>query len=208
MQIDLSMELGEFFYQLRAALDNAIFEAAELQIGNRLAKYEERLYFPIYIKGSTFENSAFCEIPFPDKLKTWIKSIQPYTVYEAVTPIANSWIEGLRILNDCARKDRHRRLHVVAAVVTEMGGRLGIPPTARIKSVTPLVCNLLENETKFLQFFYEGTCPSDEVYVDGNLTIEISVNEIPLRGPKLAAGLSYVMAIATETVDKIESFYV
>jgi hypothetical protein len=206
LEVDLSLELGEFFYQLRSALDNAVFEAAELQIGADVAKYEDRLYFPIHTKPSGFKDSTFSQIAFPDELKRWVESIQPYNISPSATP-PDGWMVGLRILNDCARKDRHRRLHAVVGVATQMTGRLIVPTTANVKSVTPLPTNLLEGETKFLQFWYEGVCPAEQVYMDGDFTIEISVKEIPVRGPKLATGLGLCILVATEIVDKIESFY-
>ena len=61
----LSIELGEFFYQLMAALDGVVFQATVLQGEIDPPANVDGLYFPLCRKLRTFNESAFNNGPLP-----------------------------------------------------------------------------------------------------------------------------------------------
>jgi hypothetical protein len=78
----ISLELGEFAYQLRAALDGLIWEAITRTQGAEPpsdAKYLSRLEFPLAPtwKANDVDAGRFYGFPFPQNLIDWMKTIQP-----------------------------------------------------------------------------------------------------------------------------------
>src|SRR5271170_6883087 len=74
----LPLILGEYAYQLRAALDGLIWDAITFTQGAEPPADANRLEFPVLNgKVRNFRDCGFHKFPFPDKLKTWLESIQP-----------------------------------------------------------------------------------------------------------------------------------
>jgi hypothetical protein len=74
----LPLILGEFAYQLRAALDGLIWDAITFTQGTEPPADANRLEFPVLNgKIMNFEKCGFHDFPFPENLKTWLESIQP-----------------------------------------------------------------------------------------------------------------------------------
>jgi hypothetical protein len=203
----MSLELGEFFYQIRAALDCVAFEAATLQPGFNVAPHEEQLYFPLAGSPKKFKNSTFNKIPFPGELRDWVELIQPYNASKTDNTRLHGINKVFGVINDCARKDRHRRLHVVAGHAVELEGFVKAPPQARITYVEGISCNLLENESEFLRFGFEGTCTGDEIHVDGEITLNIAVQEIPVTGPGLDKFLSASQDAVQIVIERFHKFF-
>ena len=124
--IDIALELGELFSQLRAAPDGAAFELATLLSAPHSPTDESRLYFPVYAKPKYFVDSAFNKNPFPQELKQ--------------SQVASL----LKLINDLASKDRHRRLHVIGVTPTDIGGHIEIGSPGRITFTEAIPCNFFE----------------------------------------------------------------
>jgi hypothetical protein len=169
---DLALELGEFFYQLRAALDGIIFKTAEVKSAPNLPADEDRLEFPIYETSKRFKNSAVYRGPFPQELRDWLESVQSYNAANSGDPKVVEYGRRLKLLHDCARKDRHRRLHLVAAV--PVSANWNFDPPLAISQVRQLNANFFEHEAEFLELHV-----SDEVHLKGQLSLNISVGEMP-----------------------------
>jgi len=174
---DLALELGEFFYQLRAALDGLIWVAAEL-LGARTPANENRLEFPIYETTGKFENCEVWKGPFPKELKDWLCSVQPYNAPSSNDPNVVEYGRRLKLLHDCARKDRHRRLHILGTPPTIFQVDFDPPiPNAQIRYLTP---NLLEGEAELLELrISEEDWTDPKVSFKGKLTLSISIAEMP-----------------------------
>jgi hypothetical protein len=108
-----------------------------------------------------------------------VESIQPYNA-EKLIGLSDRWVSAsLELLNDCARKDRHRRLHLVAAVPATHTGTIVLPPPATLTSIRSIPTNLLDGEGEFLQFTADGLITGMDIDLEGKFTIEVSINEIP-----------------------------
>ncbi len=206
---DLAIELGEFFYQLRAALDGMIFKAVIIQGKVDPPANESTLEFPIYPTKGKFEGCAAYRAPFPEKLKAWFEAIQPYNTGKPGYAETADMRRLLTLLHNCARKDRHRRLHVVAAIPTSVEWKFDISPGGKISNVRELRPNFLENESEFLAFHASGVSGPDSYFkLATGVTIEISVAEIPgLTGQGVMLELARIIDAVRYIVEKFEVGY-
>jgi len=177
----LPLILGEFFYQLRASLDGAVWEAYQrlggLQTAPKLK--EERLDFPFAKSPGNFKDSSFNAFPFSDLLKGWVESMQPYNVPSLVKGSEDQIIsEALILVNDCARKDRHRKLHLVGTVVTAATSLIDVGHPAKITYVTNVPADPLKGQYEIARFGVEGLTPEMEIQVNTNFTLHVAVQEI------------------------------
>jgi len=203
--LGLSLELGEFFYQLRAALDGATFKLASLLSAPHPPPNETTLEFPIYPTTSKFNQSAFCKQPFSDEFKAWVESIQPYNAHKTTDKPYRGINHALSLLHDCARKDRHRQLHVVAALPTTIKGHFVISPPGRITFTEMIPCNFLEDKFEFLRFGFDRVTDGD-IDLKGEMVIEVSVQEIPdRRGTALVEEVNRFLDVAAYVINAFEA---
>ncbi|KKK87854.1 hypothetical protein LCGC14_2749070, partial [marine sediment metagenome] len=106
----LALELGELLYQLRAALDGLVYGAAILETGEDPPPNHQQLEFPICASAADFKNARRKLGPLAEERRAIIETIQPYNAVEGLRPeiVVFSPHRALGILNDWARKDRHR----------------------------------------------------------------------------------------------------
>ncbi len=142
------------------------------------------LNFRSTVTSDRFDRNPINKPPFPKELRDWLESIQPYKASEATNSDHLDLIKGLHLLHDCARKDRHRRLHVVGAVPTFMEYLFELVPDGpgKITFVHPIRANYFEDETIFLQFGMEGFVPeiTQKINLKTAVKIEVAVDEIPV----------------------------
>jgi len=204
---DLALELGEMFYQLRAALDAAIYQTAILSGGFADATDEGRVEFPICPVPDNFKRNPINKAPFPKELRDWLESIQPYNVAKASDP---AFVRGLQLLHDCARKDRHRRLHVVVAIPADTRLEFSVTPPGRITAVQPLAANFLENETEFLAFQMEGATPETNITIklNTNALIEVAIEDIPsVSSKELGKKFNWLFHYTKAAIEHLEAFF-
>ena len=180
-----SLEFGEMIYQLRAALDGCIYQAAILETNRNPPPDEDYLEFPICATPKNFKNARRCIAPLPKDVRAFIKSIQPYNAPKTLKPaeIVASFNRNLGILHDWARKDRHRQLHLLGAWGSKATPNLRIPDGTVLRSLTVSGSELLKDESEIATFILDGFVPGMEVSANPNLAIDIAVNEVP---PQLA----------------------
>lgn len=104
--------LGEFAYQLRAALENCLYAVAIIASGANPPPGAGSLQWPICDDPEAFARQRSRLKHLPKHLVDCLELIQPY---RAEMPAWNS----LRLLNELARVDRHRALHDIALVVVD-----------------------------------------------------------------------------------------
>src|SRR5450631_3153279 len=181
---NLALELGEMFYQLRAALDALVYKTSVLAEKVDPPSNEDRVEFPICHVQSKFERSTVNKAPFPSKIRDWLETIQPYNASKTVGTEYESFNRTLGLLHDCARKDRHRKLHVIAAVPTSIEYKLQ-PSHGRVTFWQPIEANLLEGKDEFLRFRVDGISKGDgaKIKLDSAALIEVAIEEIPLIQP-------------------------
>ena len=107
MPVELSVLLGEYLYELRAALDNCLYAVAVITSGQNPPPNAERLEWPIRASRREWTNQVGRYRALPDVVVEALEAIQPY---QAEFPTWNS----LALLHDLARFDRHRTPKLLA----------------------------------------------------------------------------------------------
>lgn len=181
---DLSLELGEFLYQMRAALDACVYDLACVNTGQDPPPDENRLEFPVCRTANAFKNSTRKIAPLTDKQRSIIEAVQPYNRPPGLTPseLPDSFNRGLNILNDWARIDRHRRLHLMATWASNIQPKIDIPLGVTVEEFTivreePFI---LESEHILARFRLGGYVPESRIQGNPNLSLDVLVNESPL----------------------------
>jgi hypothetical protein len=208
---DMALELGEFFYQLRAALDAAVYQVSVMEQGCEPPANENRVEFPICHSPKVFDRNPLNTDPFPQQLRDWIETIQPYNTAKTETMNYSTLNRKLEILHNCARKDRHRRLHLVAAVPTAIDWEFTITGPGRITYETPIQANFLEDECIFLEFGIEGVRSelATNIKLESAISIEVSLNEVPIpAGSNLGTELESIVKAVQFVIEFFESGYV
>jgi hypothetical protein len=193
---DFPLIVGEMLYQYRAALDGVVYQAAILESGKDPPPNEGGLQFPITVSRKDFDNAGRYIVPLSDYCRTFIEGIQPYNAPELPSDlVVFNYNRSLGILNDWARKDRHRKLHVVGSLATKSHFMIVVPDTARIVDIDFVINNaFMENTTKIASFRIEGHTPGMKVNANPNLSIDISLNEGP---PKCAENDTFANRLRT-----------
>jgi hypothetical protein len=188
---DLALDLGEFFYQLRAALDCLIYSAI-LQIAGTPVPNEEYLMFPIFQRLKDFNSRAKYLVPLPDELRFWLKRIQSNEAAKDADELIRELGWLLNFLNDCARKDRHRRLHVIAAHGVEASGTINFTPAVELLSFEGVSCNLLDDEGILAEFQVARFVPNLKMDLTGQLQMNVFIQDVPVAsGTQVTELLDY-----------------
>jgi len=175
-----ALELGEMLYQLRAALDGSIYEAAILDSGQNPPPNENSLAFPICTTPEEFNKAAGKIRPLADKRRTFIKSVQPYNAPNlAPELVVLNCNRSVGILSDWARKDRHRKLHVVGSWASRAHPKLRLPAGVSLVSMTVTGVGFLEHESQIAAFRLDGWKPGMNIEANPDLMIDVAVDEVP-----------------------------
>lgn len=116
---ELSLVLGEFLYEMRAALDNCLYAAGIITSGENPPPRAERLEWPIRPTLKDWASNKDRYGALPPRVVDALEAIQPY---RADFPTWNS----LAILHDLARFDRHRTPKSLALYLVNVG--IGVDP--------------------------------------------------------------------------------
>jgi hypothetical protein len=87
----------------------------------------------------------------------------------------------LVILNDWARIDRHRKLHLVGTALTRGTLSIGSPNTMGTEYCQFIGGDILENESQIARFKIRNFAPGTAIHLNAQLAFEISVDEAPKR---------------------------
>src|ERR1700730_8566056 len=176
----LSLELGEMLYQLRAALDGCIYQAAIFENKQNPPPDEHSLEFPVCISSKDFENQTFKIRPLSQERRDIVEFVQPYKVPKlAPEDMVSNFNRAIEILTDWTRKDRHRKLHIVGSWVVSASPKLILPSGVRLDSISVAGSGFLEERGKVADFRVTRYLPGMEIKASPDLAIDIAVNEIP-----------------------------
>lgn len=202
----LSLELGEYAYQLRSALDGLIWDAITFTQGAEPPADANGVYFPVFIppitnRSKKFKDSAFLKYPFSEQLKIWLESIQPYQAVKAEGHPDRGIETALWDINDLARLDRHRRLRLVAAVPTTL--RWGIVSAVENRIVAREridTCDLFSGHYEFLRFKVETSSGAElrEFTLKTEMAFEALLEDIEPFGNGMDMGsqlYTYIQAV-------------
>lgn len=176
---DLALELGELLYQLRAALDGAVYAAAILETGRNPPPDHEELAFPICANERSFKHSRGQIGPLTKQRRRIVEDVQPYNAVANLAPerLIFSPHRALRMLHDWARADRHRTLHVVGSWISNVNPWLVVPPGVTVTEFYVANGGLLEHESEVARFRVEPPARVVDVEVNPNLAIDVALRE-------------------------------
>jgi hypothetical protein len=177
------LELGEVLYHLRAALDACIYQAAMLETGQDPPPNERDLQFPLCSSRESFERCIRNIAPLSPERRNMVERLQPYNTPEVAPQfLVCNFNRNLSIVNDWARKDRHRRLHVVGSWGSKANPKLRLSDGEVVATFTSITqSGFLEAESQVASFRIEGYTPEMKTKVQGNpdIMIDIAVDETP-----------------------------
>jgi hypothetical protein len=182
----IALELGEFLYQLRAALDACIYEVACVIEGKRPPTDPDKFEFPICMTLKSWQGSGTQDKikPLANEQRTIIESVQPCNIPPDLAPhvLPYSFNRALAILTDWARKDRHRKLHVVASWASNFNPMLRFPhgvSVAEFSALTDGVMIDVNRECKVASFRLKGWQDGMKLEGNPNLSLDVAIDESP-----------------------------
>jgi hypothetical protein len=133
---NLELELGEFLYQLRAALDGAVYASAIQDSGHNPPPKASSIEFPICESKEEWSKQSRKIAQLNDGRRRFIEATQPFAEppLEASLQVLNS-NRCLRFLNELARIDRHRRLHTLIAGISMDRPLFELPEGTRLEKL-------------------------------------------------------------------------
>lgn len=180
-----SLLLGEMLYQMRSALDACIYQAAIYATGQNPPPNEGSYEFPITSDAAKFPNLARLKLKdIPQNLQDAIERVQPYNQPPTLAgpDVVKNLHRSLSILNDLARKDRHRKLHVAGVTPSKLDPKFTFPHGVKLKSLTVHDPATLQDQTVLASFQLDGFTPnSGEVQVNPFLLTLPGLDEPPIR---------------------------
>lgn len=176
-----SLELGEILYQLRAALDAAIYACAIEETGEDPPPNARNLEFPICDTAESFKKSERKISPLTGQRRQIVEAFQPFSIVQGLDPESAflSPHRALAILNDWARKDRHRTLHVVGSWGSRAQPMVAVPPPATLAYLMVTHDGFLEHDCEVAAFKVDGYTAGMDVKANPNMFIDIAVDEGP-----------------------------
>jgi hypothetical protein len=179
---EFSLLLGEQLYQLRSALDGCTYQAVIYATGKNPPPNESKLEFPICLDLGEFKKQAKRRLTdLPQNLQDGIERIQPYNA-PSLTPdeMVKNLNRSLGILNDLARKDRHRKLHVVGAWPYHFRPIFNnLPPGVAVHDLEVMPPGLLGEGSVLATFRLSGYTPGMPISVNPRLSTQLGCNEPP-----------------------------
>jgi hypothetical protein len=177
-----SLLLGEALYQLRSALDACIYQGSIYASGQNPPPDENKLEFPICADANEFPRLAKRRLfALPQKVQEEIERMQPYNTPSSLpaADLVRSVNRTLGILNDLARKDRHRTLHVVGSWISDAQPKLDLPKGVRLASLTRIMGGFLTDWSDLATFKLIGFRQGMRIEANPFLTTEMALNEPP-----------------------------
>lgn len=182
----MALSLGEYFYNLRAALDGAVYDAAVADTGKDPPPEAGRLQFPVATTREAFGRARSQIEPLSVENKRSIESCQPYRSPEP-RGTALYWV------NEMARKDRHRHLHLLGAWVVQAKIEVDAPPGAVVVFEHADPRGFVRDASTVARFRVSPYTPGDRVHANPNADLDFEVEEFVTR-PETIAWLRAPMA--------------
>lgn len=187
-----SLELGEMLYHLRGALDSCVYDAAILKFGNPPPN-PKQWQFPITSDPADFKEAIRRMKDVTLDVTAILERVQGYSGLTCrFEDKAFDIGRTLVALNDWARIDRHRRLHLVGTALTGGSLRIGHPREMGIEYCIFTGSQVLENQSEIARFKISNFVPGATLHFQPKFTLEIVVDEEPrvrLQEMALAMGM-------------------
>jgi hypothetical protein len=124
---EMAVFIGEWLYNLRAALDYAMYATAICDSGKAPPPKKDQIEFPCAYKEADWDKNLYrLEALSEYHRDEIVKLMQPYR-HEDPDKSAIGWLHRL------AKIDRHRRLTVMLGYTTEVNPRVGVPQGCKVR---------------------------------------------------------------------------
>lgn len=206
----LALDLAEMLQHLRAALDACVYQAAIVESSQDPPPNAGGLGFPIYRTRESFDRNRHKIAPIKHvRLRDFIEDVQPFQIpllrHQAATMHLHPfhprgpWLpEGLDLLNDWARKDRHRLLQAAIAWPTEGSAWLECSPGVIVRSSEQVDLGpISSHRSELATFVLDGWDSGKFAYPVPNMRIKLMGADPP---PKSA---SDTLADRTDTMIRV-----
>jgi hypothetical protein len=177
---EFSLLVGEFLYQLMAALDACVYKAAIIDSGQSPPPKHKHLYFPICNSHEKFKEAGNKIAPLASKRRDIIEAMQPYNAPElAAEGLVFNFNRAFGILGEWAIIDRHRKLHVTGSWASNARPKFRCPDGTRIENLRVTASGLLEHESEVASFKLLGYTRGMKVEGNPDIAIDLAVDESP-----------------------------
>jgi hypothetical protein len=205
--LPFSLHFGEMLYQLRAALDSCVYDAAVLHFKQDPPPDQEKWEFVFGANATKFEKALRrMEKIIPQNIRDLIEAVQPYKGAVCTLPDGGYFDLGavLEMLNNWARIDRHRRLHLVGTAITDGTITVAVPEGMTVEDAQfTTEQHVLEHEHEILSFRIGNFIPGTKVNVEPRFTFEITVDETPrVRLQDAASGMLFALQAVRESFER------
>lgn len=182
----LPILFGEYFYNLRAALDYAVYATAVIDNHWKDPPPGEHiLQFPICETPESWRKNAYHVAPLSDLHRAWVEQVQPYQGTD------DPRVRGIYWLNHLSRLDRHRELRVVGGYVSESN------PIVTVKAPAVVAFEPLGDEifiegidgAEIARFTIAPWRGGDEVQANPQTSIDIELKDFAVGRPRSAEWL-------------------
>jgi hypothetical protein len=146
-------------YQMRSALDACIYQAVIYVTKQNPPPSEGQLEFPLTLVPKEFPRLAQRRIgQLPQNLQDAIEKLQPYNQPYGLSPneVVTNLNLSLGLLNDLARKDRHRKLHVVGSTPVKLDPQMILPPGVTLQWMKTKKTGILRTNDNLAVFKLDG----------------------------------------------------
>jgi|ERR1700734_1247347 hypothetical protein len=176
----VELELGEFLYQLRAALDGSVYASAIQDCGQNPPRKPSSIEFPICEKKEDWPTQSRKIAQLNAGRQRFIELTQPFAEppLEDSLRILNS-NRCLRFLNELARIDRHRRLHTLVAAISLERPLFEFPDGVQLHSLQVRPMSSLEGPVA--RFSLGGWQRGMKLNANPNAEIDLGLEGLPAR---------------------------
>jgi hypothetical protein len=178
---ELALLLGEMLYQLRSSLDACIYQGAIYATKKDPPLDEGKLEFPITIDPNEWPSLKKRRLSrLPPLIQDGIERVQPYNT-PSLPPeeLIKSVSRSLGILHDLARKDRHRKLHVVGSWPMDAKPLFDLKGGVTVKSLEIMPPSILKEGTLIARFRLSGPPAGELGHINPQLRTTFGCAEPP-----------------------------
>lgn len=179
---ELPLLLGEMLYQLRSALDACIYQGAIHATKKDPPDGEGKLEFPITADPNEWPALKKRRLfALPVSIQDGIEKIQPYN-NQFLPPgeLIISLNRNLGMLHDWARKDRHRKLHIIGSWPIHLKPEFILPDGAILDWVDIMPPATFTDGAVIAKFHISGFGPNANAMVNPMLRTTLGCNEAPV----------------------------
>lgn len=178
---NLELELGEFLYQLRAALDGSVYASAIQDSGQNPPPKASSIEFPICESKDEWPRQSRKIEQVNAGRRRFIEATQPFAEPQlAASLLVLNSNRCLRFLNELARIDRHRRLHTLIAAISMDRPLFELPEGTRLEKLE--VRPMSSSEGPVARFSLAGWQRGMKLFANPHADIELWLEGLAAPG--------------------------